>query len=596
MKKYFTAYWFITSSLLFTYPTYILADVNIEANKIYEDASRLMEGIKEKANNYSQAIQLYEHLDNEIKRLFSQYPSSSAAIDLKSGKNKIAGLNLEEFRKLKLRLANLAKAEKELLPSSLLVAKTIKKIDKKAIALVTIAEEYAQAGKETVANQILLEALEVAQAVEEQILKSIALTRITQAYAKIGQFDQALKIIEIIQSATWKIPAMMHVVNQYIATGQHLAATQILSQALEISAQVKKELDTAEVLAYIARKNYAVGEKKKALQILSKALKIAEQYKAITWSRKLWQNMTFSEIAISYAAMEEIDKAMEIVKVIEQTLHREKASLVRLYIINKYAENNQFDRVSKILAKNRSIVSEWNILARTHIAKQYILRGQQEKAIQMLSQALEMNKNIENIDNQAKAFVFIANQYAKTNQPTIANQILSKALKATELIEEIDAQVVVLFDIALAYINIGRFEQALKIIEKIDKIYLKSTKVLRDADHLIQTRKGFEYIPNVVDAIKITEASDDLNYKVKVLLAIAEKYYENKQPEMVARTLSRSLEAAETIEKAYPKTLALAQIARKYIETQQQINQTDLMPLRKIVQSAQPISQFWAKY
>jgi len=165
---------------------------------------------------------------------------------------------------------------------------TIKKENNtKAIALISKAHVYLEAGQKDEALKILSQATDEAEKIESYAAyygaaKAHALTGIAVSYVKAGQDSKALEIIEKIDgdyAECDKAVALYSISNTYIESKQIDKALDTLNKALEIVEKEGKCFMGGDVslLEQIAISYSKVGKEDKTLEILSKDIKEEEK-------------------------------------------------------------------------------------------------------------------------------------------------------------------------------------------------------------------------------------------------------------------------------------------------------------------------------
>jgi tetratricopeptide (TPR) repeat protein len=176
-----------------------------------------------------------------------------------------------------------------------------------------------------------------------------------------------------------------------------------------------------------------------------------------------------------------------------------------------------------------------------NVAGNYAQIGQTEKAIQVLSQAMETANAIEHDFHKAGVLVDISGAYIKSRQADRAGQVLSQAMETAKKIELDSLKAYVLNNISDTYIKLGQHDNASHVLAE-------ELKIVMDYDPLISLGR---------------------EEKINELYDIAGRYAEVGRKEKAAQILSLALELADKVTAPSPRIHLFSNIAGKYAEAGQ---------------------------
>lgn len=149
--------------------------------------------------------------------------------------------------------------------------------DYKAEALREIALEYAANGKASIAEKLLSQALQLTNTMEDNLSKVWRLSDLAVEYAKVGRPSQSkpilIQALEIARTLTDNKDRALHeIVNGIIG----LARVGQFDQALELMNRLESDVLKVRALGWVAEEYTAVGQVDKATELLLKSLAIVE--------------------------------------------------------------------------------------------------------------------------------------------------------------------------------------------------------------------------------------------------------------------------------------------------------------------------------
>jgi tetratricopeptide (TPR) repeat protein len=181
-----------------------------------------------------------------------------------------------------------------------------------------------------------------------------------------------------------------------------------------------------------------------------------------------------------------------------------------------------------------------------------------------------------NLENKAKAMATVAGLYAKTGRKDKALETLSQALQIAERIESSYDSDEALADISSKYVELGEDSQALKVIESVKserssdgpeeltlynhRLHLRLANKYLDVGRSDQAFGILERAKSKIDAIK------DTSQKSKTLAEIGTVYAKAGQSHKADELLSEALEVitVATSQSEPDKSMALTIVAEEY--------------------------------
>lgn len=240
-----------------------------------------------------------------------------------------------------------------------------------------IAVEYATVNQSNSANLLLQQALSTANKTKQASERDMLLLTVTNYTAKSGQYDQAIKIARSIRNRQNQAGALSQIASEVARQGKFHLALQI----------AQRQIGDA-------------GHKAGALTEITRALVNAKQFdKAVTVAqninRKYEKAGVLSEIALKYAENGNPDKAINLIN----TINKLSASLsdeandidwMLPAVAQSYAKAGNFDRSIKVAESIK--ITQHRVNALTKIANKYSDKGQKDKSLLLLAEALQLVK------------------------------------------------------------------------------------------------------------------------------------------------------------------------------------------------------------
>jgi len=544
-------------------------DPNEKANKLYVeasmDASEFLGSSKEWDGSYLTLYDSYIRTKDRIDLILSKYPSSDIAVGLSSGKIKISGLTLRQF-KVKEDFVNLIHdAEQSPFSTALLLAEITEDVKEKYFIYRFMAESYASAGQEKKVTYLLSRVFEDFSTMSTYD-KSRTLYYIACDYAKFGHFQQAFKLAKTIGDADLKSKTLINIAAKYVEAGQNEKAALLLSQALVI-AKTSGE--------YKSRRLDDIADIYINIGLLDEACKIinSRDYESSTYSSSEEKINKFLKISAKHIEAGQNEKAalllsqaLDIATDLPPGGFNTDTDLA-IKIAKQYAKNGQNEEATQLFGQASAAVDlindrETKLRFLIFLKCQLASVTKTEYAVQLLSEALESAKSLESRADRKHELCRIAGIYAALG---MLNQ--SIAVLSTNKLDHSSDSIDVFRDIAGNYADRGEIDQAFTFIKSISDSDTKFGVLVKFVDKYaaIGQKKQTENL--LSETLEIIEATDDARYgNYKVLWQISELYKKAGLKEQESQLLFQAFEALIAIEEIPFKIEYLSNIATHYAE------------------------------
>ena len=304
------------------------------------------------------------------------------------------------------------------------IADTIEFNASKANALIEIAKktkEYEQA---------LSAAKEIEN--EQAELKINILGKISLLYAEAQQkqqtieaLSQALQVVKTTKDTETQVSQLAKIALLYLKTGNQQQASNILSQVLQVADTIENPEKKANTLAKVAVAYADAGQKKQATLVFTQAQKVAQ-----TIENDENKNNTLARLAIASTKIKPYDQVLQLTQTLRDTRVQSSALI---QIANDYVQTGHRDLAAKVLTQ---VLQNVQTLEDTddkdqkldQIAVQYAKITQYEQAIAVAKKIRTTN----NGSPKASVLAKIANSYVEAGQKDKAMEVLSQALQVAK--------------------------------------------------------------------------------------------------------------------------------------------------------------------
>lgn len=419
------------------------------------------------------------------------------------------------------------------------------------------------------------------------------LAEIAVTYAVAGQNEQALQVAQTINRSTLKAEALSQIAVQLAKAGQAKQAADVFTQSLQFANKIDSPPDKVMALAEIAARYGKVGQKDKAAEVLSQAV---NNTKAI-WGASSVKDTVLEKIAVNYAQLGDYERGIQVANKIlgDITKGRALAQIVFQYVVaGDY--NHAQELANTIEAKSSQARALFEIAAKTgdyqpalsaaqqidedesapikslifhRIASSYIKTGQIKQANQVLAQAVNVAKSIEEPARQVEQLTQVALLYGKADERAQATEVFSQVLQQVSQLKERDTKLELLAWIAIQYGKAGEkelatsvFNQALAIAQSIPDKNQKTHTLARMAIASAQ-------INPYNQVLEFTRTLGDANTQASVLIHIAKDYTQAGDNEKAHQALNQALAIVQVAKNTSDKAEKLAEIAVQLVKIAQ---------------------------
>jgi len=385
--------------------------------------------------------------------------------------------------------------------------------------------------------------------IEDDLRKSFFLTSLATIFAKKGEVDKALETVDLIENDWFKESAFFTISKQFSESAKFELAIELTDQITDNSIKAmslseiaigyaaNEQFDKAISLAKsidalyykslamseIALKEFEQGDTTMALELLDYALKMADEIKDNDKKRKL-----LTMIAVRYAIMQKYDTATKMVN----SFNIQSNKIGCLIGLSKvFADHKEHEKANEQLEK------AFNLLVNEERSKKIDIGLYLEKIADIYikigeyNNALELTGNMKSISKRARVFTKISIAYEKNGEQAKAEELLSKALNLASNEMYGLSKVIVYSTIFNEYIDNDQNDMGMEYLE----IAVRATKSfdvkaeLTMAFYLIA--QGYVKLNNFTEALRIANLEDvSLSDKLMIIALVAEKHVETGIP------------------------------------------------------------------
>jgi tetratricopeptide (TPR) repeat protein len=437
---------------------------------------------------------------------------------------------------------------RQLLGQLLALSTMNRKSSARVAALSSIAEAYIKLGDKEKAKQLLSQALDTAQSIHDDSDKAYALSSIAKAYIKLGDkekskelLSQAIDTAKSMQEDYPKTSTLGSIAEASTKLGDKEKAKQLLSELLDTARLMKNDYRKADALSPIAEAYIKLGDKEKAKQLLSQPLDTARLMK-----NDYRKAGTLRMIAEAYIKLGDKEKAKQLLSQVLDTAQSmqdtsNKAEDLRM-IARTYIKLGDKEKSKQVLFQALDIFKSTQDYSATYlmpfgsvsdeaytirsISQEYSKFGDIERSKQLLFQALNMTKSIQDKSDRAYVLSSIAEFYTKLGDKEKGKEILFQSLNTSKSTQEDSSKAKALSLIAETYLKLNDHSQAKTIL--IDAT--KSAEAAQDSRALRTVAQLHADLGNQGEALRLAQRCNGED-KVNVLARIIRVHAEQKHPE-----------------------------------------------------------------
>ncbi|MBE9008312.1 hypothetical protein IQ259_25445 [Fortiea sp. LEGE XX443] len=387
-----------------------------------------------------------------------------------------------------------------------------------------------------------------------------------------------------------KTQSLTRIANYFRIIGEQQQALSLLTQALTTSQFIKGAEFQTKALTPIAQEYLALKQTVEAEQILAQSLQFAQQIQPQEPIRRV---LVLETIAVTYAQLGKIERALQLVTSISDPYYRSK---IRFEVVKQLTQKNQLEAAQK-LAQNIE-TPEFKGRSFVEIALAAGNKGQQQLSDQNFAAALQATGNdsnavylqapliqtyakggqrdaaykavqqLQNVEQKALTLGIIANEYSKAGQLQKVEQIITELTPLIQTPEAID-NVGFLQNILANSLAEKQYKLAFDLVSKTKRNDFMGREdwLSRIADAAIKAR-------NIELPLQIAQnlGEADIDQRNRLLQKVAEGYAQNKQLERALSIVQQINNSGNSLDKV--QTLALVATAfGKTAQTDKLLNQ-----------------------
>jgi len=318
----------------------------------------------------------------------------------------------------------------------------------KESAFFTISKEFSESGKFELA-------IELTEQITDNSIKAMSLSEIAIGYTSDGQFDKAIALAKSINILYYKSFALVEIALREFKLGDTTMALELLDQALIITDELKDNRKRRKLLTMIAVR-YAMMQKYDAATKIANSLNIQ--------SNKIGYLIGLSEIFADHKEHEKANEHLEVAFNLLVNEERSKKIDIGLYlekIADIYIKIGEYNNALELTGNMKSISKRARVFTKISIA--YEKNGEQAKAEELLSKALNLASN--EMYSLSKVIVYstIFNEYIDNDQNDMGITYLEVAVRATKSFDVKAELTKAFYLIAQGYVKLNNFTEALRI-------------------------------------------------------------------------------------------------------------------------------------
>lgn len=423
-------------------------------------------------------------------------------------------------------------AKKGQLREATQLATTIKNIQVQATALTDIATVSAKNGNKDGGFEIFSQALKVAQTEPQPYNKAALVSASVIQYAQAGEPDAALTGIQVITEPQLKARALGYIVLQYAKMGQSEKASQVANQAFNSIADIKDSRQKLDVSGEMLRNYTKAGFYNYAIQAGEKLGEVFKQAgNSLDLPDSMQQSGNLRELSLKALEAGNNEIALRAIQIIPNSVGYESKEPTLYQIALAYAKTGQSDKAVQIA---RSIVS-YSPFYQFQILTAIALQSQNSA---LLSQTLQEANAIADPEQKSYALAAIGLETSKAGQQEKAANIITQALENSQKVNE---NTNLLTGISHQLIRGEQYELALPFVKAIKVEDHKNNKLQELAQAAIESEQYSAAIASANALVNNPQAH------ARMLLLLADKHIEAGQFNQVDAVLSQAISVTETI-------------------------------------------------
>ncbi|MBD2296232.1 tetratricopeptide repeat protein [Anabaena sphaerica FACHB-251] len=397
-----------------------------------------------------------------------------------------------------------------------------------ATILLFLGNGQEKLGEKQKAIAYYQQSLSILKGEKEQDYIIFVLNAIAKSYASIGDtktaieyYNQQLAIQRANNDKSGEAETLKSIGINYANLGEIKQGINYFNQALEISRQLKDLSGQAKTLGILGIFYGYVGQPELSINALNQALEIQRtNQKKLSGTELelnlLEQSTILSTVGATYKIFNDNPKALNafeearslIKKITNSNLQPESFEAKVLYnLSNIYEETGQKQKALELLNQalelQRRIKSPDEAGTLVNIADVYKSMGEYQQALDLTNQALTIQRQIQNLPEEAKTLIYIANIYDYLGNYQLSIETLKQALKKFEGMNDMSGVAQAFNDIGDVYRRAKNYPESLKYYQQGLAIAQKLEDVNREFTitiGIIRVNEELKNYPQALDA------------------------------------------------------------------------------------------------
>jgi CHAT domain-containing protein len=480
-----------------------------DAKKLFEEAGKLREkgtaeSLQQAIKKYTDALELWEKLGVESYIAATLVGLGGIYLDLNQVPKSIEYYN-----------------------QALAIREKIGDKKGQAIILLFLGNGQEKLGEKRKAIGFYKQSLAILQAEKEKEYIIFVLDAIAKTYTSIGEtetaieyYQQLLEIQRANNDKTGEAATLRSIGTNYANIGDIKQGITYFNQALEIFRQQKDLSAQAQTLGILGVFYGYAGQPELSLKALNESLEIQKNNQKNLSGIQLELNLlqqstTLSSVGAIYKIFNDNTKALNafeearslIQKITNSNLKPESFEAKVLYnISNIYQETGQnkkaLDVLNQAVKLQKRIQSPEEAETLVKIAEVYQSMGDYQQALDFTNQALNIQRKTQNIPEEAKTLIYIADIYQYLGDYQLSIETLNQALKKFEDMNDMSGVSQTLGNIGDVNRKAKNYQAALKYYQQGLAIAQKQKDVNREFTITTGLIRAYEELKNYPPALE----------------------------------------------------------------------------------------------
>jgi|GEM_PF-1575021 tetratricopeptide (TPR) repeat protein len=345
--------------------------------------------------------------------------------------------------------------------------------------------------------------------------------------------------MDILATEAGKVAALSKIGGE---TGRNInkeKGIKILDTALILSFEIKNKEYREVALALIANEYAGLGETDKAINITES---ISDVYIFVTNFGKIANKLVSSNPTLAENLLDEA--------IIKAKKEADKEDLPALLaeLSGKYTRLKKVETARQLLKEANEQVNQLNdihlddkLSLYAEIAANMVAAGLKEEAFKLFDKAFELSSQLKDPFEKVAILTMLGGELAEKGQPEKALNMLEEALKICPTIENINLRNDVTSEIARNYSQSKNFAKAKEIAIKIEDGYFSSDALITTAKNHMKL-KQLEEASNILEIVKDKISSiSDVEKKAVIMAKTAAELAELGRKDEAEKMLSEAL-------------------------------------------------------